>query len=463
MSKSYLYLIIFLSQIIFCTTTIFSQNSLLESITIEHNTIIIQPSNVCAEKYFTTPEFIVEYDSHEDLSGITNSVAAIPFIMCIAPSIWLTGDIFKIDEMDADLYYTLKRIKKIFTLFYPQFSWNGNIIPHKLVYNRTATPVTSDQTALLFSGGLDSTTLSLALQEYKQLLLTIQGLDIPFDDTARWLRIQQANSSFAHQHGHTNAFIRFNGRQIINYNHLTTISETLSKWWWWDYILGAMGFIGVAAPLVHKKGYKDIYIASSSTISYPYAWNSHPLLDNNMHIAGIAVHHRHEEFTRLAKVQRVVHHTQQYGLPLPKLRVCWRDKQGGNCCSCVNKCLMTIHDILAEGQEYQQFGFPISFEELQTKMHQAFDGSKKYSGEVIDDWCDIQQRIHEVLASENAECVYTPEVKTHLTWLANLDLAAFDDGKNESLEKQKEFFTKLWQLGQQGRSEAVFDTNSNLI
>ena len=418
MHKAYICLFIFLSQIV--SPTCAAHPNLIKSVIVDHNIIKVEPSDCCAEKYFTFPEFIIEYDQSINLSDIATSVASIPFIVCIAPSIWLAGDNYTIDELDADLFYTLKRIKKIFTIFYPQFKWNGNIVPQRLVYNRTTKPVSSDETALLFSGGLDSTTLSFALKDYKQLLLTVQGIDIPFDDTARWQNIQKANTSFAQSFGHTNAFIRFNGCKVIDYYRLSEISESISKWWWWDYILGSMGFIGVTVPLLYQKGYKAIQVASTKTISYPYPWNTHPLIDNNLCFAGIRAHHRHEELTRLAKVQSVTQHLCNYELSIPFLRVCWRDKQGGNCCNCVNKCLLTMHDILVEGYDYQSFGFPVSFSTLQETTRKAFDGTKTYSNEIIDDWCDVQQRILQRLDSDSDDDFYSPEVRLYLLWLAEL-------------------------------------------
>ena len=69
----------------------------------------------------------------------------IPFILNVAPIVWLSNEPYSIDVMDKDLYHSLQKIREVFQMFYPHHAWSGKLIPKKLVTNTISPSNESDQ------------------------------------------------------------------------------------------------------------------------------------------------------------------------------------------------------------------------------------------------------------------------------------------------------------------------------
>ena len=155
------------------------QEPLIESVTVNKNHIKIEVNKQFKEKYLTG-NFFAEYDKDIDLSKLDYSIQIMPFIMNVLSIVWISGKDWYIDSMDQDLYASLDTIKEVFRRMYPRTKWEGRLIPHRLVKNVPPFKPDTNRIALLFSGGLDSTTSSLYHREKKQLLITAWGhWDLP--------------------------------------------------------------------------------------------------------------------------------------------------------------------------------------------------------------------------------------------------------------------------------------------
>lgn len=420
------------SQVVAAETTY----KLIQSVRVEKNKITIIPHENFAS-YFKEPAFVVEYDNDVDLSHLDESVISLPFIMICAPMVWASGKKFEIDRMDKDMYLSLQKIKYIFTLFLPTINWSGELIPRQLVENKPSAK-SRYKTALLYSGGLDSTSMAFAHQKEKHLLITLCGIDIPFNHKERWDNIKIACKKFGARLGHANAFVRSNTCSAICYNFLKCLPDGLTKWWWWDYALPSLGFVGLTAPLLVQKGCTSLLFASSNTLDFPYPLANHPLVDNNLCFAGINVHHEQGHMTRIDKIAFISKCIRNE--PKPHLRVCWLSEEGGNCGTC-EKCLRTINALLVFQEDIKAFGFDIP---VRTAMEKTLEFMTtkldSYNSGIRWEWQNIQD-----FAEDNLHIAtwnYDPVMIAYIKWLANVPFPqSFVDGDS------KNYFERLWVLG----------------
>ena len=95
--------------------------------------------------------------------------------MNVISIVWFSGKMYYIDAMDKELFHSLSVIKQVFKRFYPNTSWEGELVPRRLVKNKPVAeliPEAAERHALMFSNGLDSTCAAF-LHEEKSLLLII--------------------------------------------------------------------------------------------------------------------------------------------------------------------------------------------------------------------------------------------------------------------------------------------------
>ena len=75
---------------------------------------------------------------------------------------------------------------------------------------------------------------------------------------------------------------------------------------WWGSVQHGLALNGVVAPLAQKKGYENIFIASSYTDNIKITWGSTPEIDNNISWASTRVIHDGYELKRQDKLSFIV-------------------------------------------------------------------------------------------------------------------------------------------------------------
>jgi len=101
-------------------------------------------------KFFFKNNFEVTYD--KNIENIDESILSIPAVCATVPIAWASGTDLYAEKLDETFLSSLPNIRKVFEGFYPKFSSSGNIHVKKIIANK----FNNTQTALLFSGGLDS-------------------------------------------------------------------------------------------------------------------------------------------------------------------------------------------------------------------------------------------------------------------------------------------------------------------
>ena len=289
--------------------------------------------------------FFVNYDEQIDLKSLDTSILSIPFITSIVPLVWLSGKNYTIDEMDADLFITLKKIRHIYTLFYPKIKFEGQLIPRNITRNTPLNPSES-KVAILFSGGLDATTTALRHLDKKQLLIGIWGTNLGLEMETQWSYVSEKKREFANYFKNEFTCIRSNYLKFIfAYKKVNNLDLP---------IFIGLNHPGLAAPILFSNGISTLYMASSYTRKIPVRLGTHPLLDNNVSFADVNVYHDCAELNRIKKNELIITMAKSIKMPL-NLMVCNAGANGGNCGNC-EKCFRSENDFILLNQNPKKYG-----------------------------------------------------------------------------------------------------------
>lgn len=334
------------------TSLVAKQEPLIESVTVNKNQLKIEVNTLFKEKYLTG-DFFAEYDQDIDLSKLDYSIQIMPFIMNVVSIVWISGKDWYIDSMDEELFASLDTVKEVFRRMYPCTKWEGRLIPHRLVKNVPPFKPDTNRIALLFSGGLDSTTSSLYHSDKKQLLITAWGhWDLPLKDVKLWKTRKSQLLGFAEQHGHEATFVKSNYYSMLNRKVLDCLSKEITSWR--IFAVEGIGWAGIAAPLMWLKGYPELRHASTITWDYHFPAAANPFIDDNIKFAQF-LHLKHDLFdmNRMDKCRFLGQACK--GKEKPFVRVC-EEQIVANCGKC-QKCMRTILEFYIVGEDPKEYGF----------------------------------------------------------------------------------------------------------
>lgn len=303
-------------------------------------------------KYFRIKRvFFIEYDFN--ISQIPKSVMIVPFLCNILPITWLCDAEISVNDIDEDFYKSLLRIKEGFQGMYPMLDFKGKLISNSIKRNSNTK---RGNTAMFFSGGIDSFATLVLKRSDNPDLITIWGSDLSFSDIGGWNHLKELIENTASQFKLQNTFVTSSFRRIVDYRKLNTLVKKSKDNWWHGFHHG-LGIIGHAAPYAYEKNISDIYI--SSTYSDCFDMNitcaSDPKIDNKVEFCSCKVSHIGFELSRQDKYTIIINYYHKIKKEI-NVQVCWVSKTGSNCCNC-EKCYRTIFGIMAEGYDPKEAGF----------------------------------------------------------------------------------------------------------
>lgn len=114
---------------------------------------------------------------------------------------------------------------------------------------------------------------------------------------------------------------------------------------------------------------------------------SNPDIDNNLKFGNTTVFHEGYEKNRQDKVKNICDYIKKSNKKI-KLRVCYRSKNGDNCCKC-EKCYRTIMAILTQDLDPNELGFEFDDEVLEG-MKKCLEDREKLKPSQIALWRQIQ-------------------------------------------------------------------------
>jgi len=388
----------------------------IEDFKVTKNRVEIKVNKDFAKKFLKCDTFFAEYAEDIDLTQLDRTVVELGLLGNCIGIIWAWGKELTIEAMDEDFYHSLPIIKEVFRRMYPKKSWDGELIPRRLVKNTFTTPARApgekERTALLFSGGLDSITSSLMHRDKKQLLITVNGhWDLPLYDKKLLERRRIDLEAWGAQYGHQNTFINSNYYSFLNRDVLDKYVKEISSWR--IFAVEGIGWAGLAAPVMALKGYQQLLHGSTITWEYNFPACANPFIDDNLFFAGMRIKHDLFDMHRLAKCDYIARVCKEEGIEKPFIRVC-EEKKVHNCCKC-QKCIRTIIELFVAGENPREYGFNCNVEKVLEKSRK-FMSDHGTGSTTVWHFKHLQKRLRE--KARNGE-----QIPESLEWLLTYDLS----------------------------------------
>jgi len=342
------------------------------------------------EKYFRRYDFFSRYDAN---IVDNSSILDIPALSIVLPLAWITGADVYVDELDRRFAESMDAVHRDYKRMYPNLPFTTRLVADKLVDNNYE----SNSTALLFSGGLDSTYSLFSNIALKPRLIMIFGTsDIPISNVVFQKTLVNEYSGFAQREGLTLNFVRTNALELLDFEGLESLFGKLQvKPWgyrganfasYWTGIGYTLGHVGPAAPLSIGR-FSRLLVAncpvnSDDQSESKYPDSSHPT--GRIAWANMRVKHDGNVRWKHEKALFLKGFLDEHGV---KLRVCFDIGSGAhsrtmhsahsydklNCNHC-HKCLRTIAYLVAAGVDPNRCGFSVdqsTFSRVARMMHYA--------------------------------------------------------------------------------------------
>jgi hypothetical protein len=338
---------------------------LIDSLRIERETLWVRPCSAFGSRYLAD-DFWVAYDERVDLEAVTEAVALMPFVLCIAPVVWASGDTWTVPELDSVQAGSLPTARATLRGWYPQIAWDGEIEPDRTT---EAAPGGAGPDVILFSGGLDSTYSALTAPPGAVLLL-LRGLDIALDNGPGWARVRREARALADRAGHTLVTAETSLRRHLRRDVVDDLHGASSGWW--GGVQHGLALAGLAIPVAASAGGSRVLVPATMWEGVSYPLGSVPELEENARWSGGEVVHDGFDRSRQGKMRWLVERCDSIGPVF--LRVCYSIPHGAgdNCLTC-EKCLRTALALMVEGRDPLPFGFPIAPREVERRLREAIE------------------------------------------------------------------------------------------
>ena len=397
---------------------------LVDELVIRGGRVLVVPHRRFRSKYLRE-DFFVDYEAGVSLEELDHSILVIPFLLNVLPLIWIAGDTYRIRSLDAELAFALEDVRKAFQRLYPDSSWDGEVIPDATVVH-TPAPGSQD-VALLFSGGVDSTYSSLVHRKTPQRLITIAsalGLGIERDQEA-YASAKTHFRGFSAAFGQRSSFVTSNLCGFISPAKLVRIWPRPRRWL--IEVQHGLGFVGVSAPLMQSMRIRRLLMAGCERDHYGFHSGSHPDIVGSIRWSGVEVSQDGHDKTRQQKLHTIRVLVSDLGRRPPVLKPCLQPVGGfENCCVC-DKCLQTIMGILAEGDDPKAYGFETEPQHVLSILRDKFSTCRVYlpdMGELMQ-WHGIQSAIRALVREPGPLPLLLAGDSADLLWFARLDLVRY--------------------------------------
>lgn len=367
------------------------ENQLIKKTILSKNRFTVYVGS--ALNQFVLEPFWYEIDGH-DLTAFSEETLAVPFILNIAPVVWLSGRQLHIATMDETLSQALVRLRSCFRDYFPEVAWEGEIIPNKIVSHRPIATSTVSRPALLFSGGLDSVTSLYRHLSEKPLLISIHGADIQLRDYVSWKVFSDLAYRYGKENGLQNEFVRSNMLDFLNQHLLGKMANTEISWW--GNIQHGMSLAGLAFPVCDFHNCPTLLIASSlwkEPQGEPLVrWASAPEVIDLIRYRSMTAQDDNQ-VSRQEKIEYLKCLGQEKSI-YPRLRVCFKSKVSINCGHC-EKCLRTVAGMLIAGIEnLALYSFPEPIELYFQRLKNMFESRTVRMGQYnVLAWNDMKARL----------------------------------------------------------------------
>jgi hypothetical protein len=257
----------------------------------------------------------------------------------LAPAMKRGADLRVPGPIDSVLLENLKIIRRQFSEWWPNLS-RGEIREKKPWWPRRNAPPAPDDSALFYTGGVDSSYSLQQLHSRLRYAIFVEGFDIPLADTARLDAARHLLSSTVRERGVEFVTIRTNLREHPVFNEIT---------WETTFVAALAGIAHAFSPLIRR-----MYVSANDV---PARWGSTPELDPYWSSSLVSIEHFGAELTRLDRAISIARWQPIHG----RLRVCWKNQSDQLNCGYCEKCVRTRLELQAAGVTDELASFPPGF------------------------------------------------------------------------------------------------------
>lgn len=376
---------------------------------VDSNTIEceIHPSSH-AKKYFTGSPFKIRYDF--DIQNVPESILVIPALTTVYPVAWISGFDVKIDSIDRAFYESLADLKAGYGRML-KFDLKDveTIVGGGIIENTQPT----DNTGMLFTGGVDSTASYYRIQDKSPVLIGIKNSKY---SESEWNEREELVREFAEQRGLDVSIAYSNLRSVLDTEMLNLEYEREIGRYWFAGIQYGIGYMGICAPITYQKGIGTLYQGSGYTQDPTYPTAQPYIVD-------------HLSWSSSQCNIDAVKETRQDKLNIISAGMVDDETPHINCCGCVNccsceKCYRTILGFLVEGVDPQMVGFDVT-EDITARIRSDLENRQVTLSELqLAMWRDTQSRMGA------GEFPYGDD--DFVEWFKNTDLERFADTSSKS-------------------------------
>lgn len=306
-------------------------------------------------KYFNSFRLFACYDAQLRVDG---SILNIPLVSTILPIAWLTGTDVHVERLDKKYVEAMNAIKHEFNRMYPRGKFTTKIIVDDLVENKTQ----SQGTALLFSGGVDSTHSLIRNISLRPRLIMFWGV-LSYHLNPSYRKhdqlVRKTYSDFAKRQGLDLNFIETNTYSILNNKRIEhDFHKILRRTELWLALQFPLVVLGLPAPLSIGR-FNRLLVAASVDPTHDYDKHPHssqPRIDEKFAWADLKVIHD-GYIHRFSKTSLIKEYLKKNEL---RLRVCNTPPPDRLNCSACEKCFRTIAPLVLEGIDPNNYGFEVN-------------------------------------------------------------------------------------------------------
>jgi hypothetical protein len=340
----------------------------IDSVSVDGGTVTCQVSpSGDLRRFFTGRPFRVEYGV--SVESVPASILVVPTLAHVLPVAWTRGADVSVEAVDRTFLSSAHTVRQALCGMYPEFMEGGGIAADRV----TELPDRGgEDSAVLFSGGVDSLATYLRHREEDPTLISLHGWVVAHDDEERWERTRAHIESFAESAGSETAYVSSNMLDAIDTPMLHAHFKRYLGGSWYSAVGHGIGLTSLCAPLAYATGLSRLYIAATHSHGFEEPWGSHPTIDNNVAWSGTRCIHDGYEWSRQEKIDRIAGYVEREHADLT-LRTCTSDTESTNCGEC-EKCYRTAVGLLLAGLDPADHGYefePAAFETIRERFEEG--------------------------------------------------------------------------------------------
>ncbi|WP_049925542.1 hypothetical protein [Halopiger goleimassiliensis] len=367
------------------------------------------------ERFVTGEPFRVEYD--QPIEDVPAGILAIPALANVCPVAWANGADVYVDEVDVTFAHALEEAKASLLEMH-DFLEGGTLYARETIdadptADRESTTEGSDS-ALLFTGGVDSTCSYVRHRDEAPTLVSLRGWTITPDpaDDPDWEHLRERVSAFAADRGLETAFLETNALSALDHAMLLAHYKRFVDGAWYSSVGHGLGLLGLCAPMAYVRGIEDLYVAATHWEGIDLEWGSRPDIDDHVRWGGTRCHHDGYELTRQERIDVIAEYVRNED-PTLEVQTC-NDRMDGNCGEC-EKCYRTAIGLRLSGLDPTAHGYPFSSDDYDEVRRNLEAGAWELGEDERYMWADIRDRVREADPE-------SPQERAFFEWLCSVDL-----------------------------------------